>query len=120
MRLNIKPLSANEIWQGRRFKSPKYKVYEKTVLAMLPAIKVPSPPLKVHYRFGFSNVMSDWDNPIKGLQDILQKKYGFNDKDIYFAIVEKVIVKKGFEFIEFELSTFNPKSAELDRLSNLF
>jgi len=103
MIIKIKPLSVNQAWMGRKFKTPKYKAYEKTVLLMLKPLKIPPSPLKLVITFGFSNAQSDWDNPIKPFQDILQKKYGFNDCDIYEATVKKVIVKKGFEFIDFEI-----------------
>ena len=33
--------------------------------------------------------------------DILSKVYGFNDKNIYRLDLEKKIVKKGAEFIDF-------------------
>lgn len=29
MRINIKPISANEMWQGKKFKSPKYKAWRE-------------------------------------------------------------------------------------------
>lgn len=96
--LSIKPLSVNKCWQGRRFKTQEYKAYEKEVLMRLPAAKVPEPPYKVYYEFGMSNMQSDWDNPCKPTQDILQKKYGFNDRDIIEAHVKKVKVKKGEEY----------------------
>ncbi len=51
-----------------------------------------------YYEFGFRNTLSDFDNPIKPLTDILQKKYGFNDKDIHEARVRKVLVAKGEEY----------------------
>ena len=60
--------------------------------------------LKIVLKFGFSSKLADWDNPIKPFQDILQKKYKFNDSQIYKAIVIKEIVKKGNEFIEFEIN----------------
>lgn len=74
-------------------------------MTMLIAIKLPQPPFKVYYEFGMSNSQSDWDNPIKPLQDILQKRYNFNDKDIYEANVKKVKVKKGEEYIKFEITS---------------
>ncbi|SBV90598.1 conserved hypothetical protein [uncultured Dysgonomonas sp.] len=98
---NIKPLSVNEVWKGKRFKTEKYKQYENTLLWLLPKIKIPEPPYEIHFKFGFSNSLSDWDNPVKPTQDILSKKYGFNDKLIRKAIVETEIVKKGSEYIEF-------------------
>lgn len=106
MKIDIKPLSVNQVWQGRRFKTKTYKDYEKTVLNLLPKLKLPEGKLKLVIRFGFSSVASDWDNPIKPFQDILQKKYDFNDSRIYKAEIEKVIVKKGQEFIEFYIDEY--------------
>lgn len=102
----IKPLSINEAFKGRRFKTKDYQSYEKSVLLLLPKrIELPKPPYAVYFEFGFSNKASDWDNPVKPFQDCLQKKYGFNDKDIYEANVKKVIVPKGKEYIKFEINS---------------
>lgn len=102
---NVKPLSVNEAWQGRRFKSKKYTEYEKYMLSVLPNTKVSWADIKIELTLyvGFSNVAADLDNAVKPLVDILQKKYKFNDKNIYRLVVEKQIVKKGKEFIEFEI-----------------
>ena len=105
--INIKPLSVNECFQGRRFKTPKYKKYESELLKLLPDIEVLKPPYKVYFEFGLSSSLADWDNPIKPFQDILQKKYKFNDKDILEANVKKTKVKKGFEFIKFSIERIN-------------
>ena len=105
VQIDIKPLSVNKVWQGRRFKTKEYANYEKVVLLMLPLIKIPSPPYKVYYEFGLSNKANDWDNSIKPFQDILQKRYEFNDKEIYEAIVKKVIVPKGKEYIKFNIES---------------
>jgi Holliday junction resolvase RusA-like endonuclease len=88
-KLDIKPISVNDCWQGKRFKTSKYKKYERDLLLMLPIVELPSPPYKVYYEFGFSSASSDLDNPIKPLQDILQKKYGFNDKDIFEMVAKR-------------------------------
>jgi hypothetical protein len=40
MIIQIKPLSVNQVWQGKRFKTPKYKSYEMQLMLMLPPIKV--------------------------------------------------------------------------------
>ncbi len=104
-RINIKPLSVNEAWQGRRFKTDKYIAYCKLVTYMLPKIDIPEAPFEVFYNFGFSSASSDWDNPIKPIQDILAKKYVFNDKLIKRAVVETEQVKKGQEYFEFEIKT---------------
>lgn len=105
IKLMIKPLSINEAWQGRRFKTDDYKIYERYVLMMLPKIKIPEPPNKIYFEFGVSSKLFDWDNAVKPMQDILQKKYGFNDRDIFEAQVKKVIVEKGKEYIKFEINT---------------
>lgn len=102
-----KALSVNECWQGKRFKTQKYKQYERDLLLMLPQIKLPPPPYEIYLAFGLSNQLSDWDNPVKPLQDILQKKYGFNDREVLRATVEKVLVKKGAEYINFEILHYN-------------
>lgn len=103
MIISVKPLSVNQCWMGRRFKTKKYISYEKELLLLLPNIKIPEPPYKIYFKFGFSSKLSDWDNPIKPFQDILQKRYGFDDRDIFKAVVEKELVKKGCEFIEFNI-----------------
>ena len=100
-KLNEKPLSVNEAWQGKRFKTPIYKTYEETILLTMPKGKIDAEQmLRVEFFFGFSNKASDLDNPVKLLLDIAQKKYGFNDKNIYELNVRKCIVKKGDEFIQ--------------------
>jgi len=107
MKINIKPISINQCWAGRRFKTPNYKQFEKEVLLLLPKnYKVPLGSLKIVLKWGFSSKLSDWDNPIKPFQDILQKKYGFNDSRIFKAEVEKEIVKKGNEYIYFKIESY--------------
>lgn len=103
MKVQIKPLSVNQVWQGKRFKTPKYKAYEKELLLKLQPMDVPEGKLVLNIKFGLSSKNADWDNPIKPFQDVLQIKYGFNDRHIYKGVVEKVDVKKGEEFIEFSL-----------------
>lgn len=101
--IKVKPLSVNEAWQGKRFKTTKYEAYEKLVSVLLPSLKIPPPPYRVYYEFGFSNIQADWDNPIKSFQDVLQKKYKFDDKHIFEAHVKKTIVKKGCEYVKFNI-----------------
>ena len=104
MRVNIKPLSVHSAWQGRRFKTPTYKKYEQDLLFVLPQLKVSKNSLKIVYRFGFSSKLADLANPEKLVTDILCKKYGFNDNQIYEMQLFKEIVPKGAEFIEFEIT----------------
>ena len=106
-KLDIKPLSVNKAWQGKRFKTPEYKRYEKDVLMILPKLKVPDGDLSIYLEWGFSNLSSDWDNPIKPFQDILQKKYDFNDSRVMEATVKKVKVKEGDDYIKFKIISLN-------------
>lgn len=103
-RINIKPLSVNRAWQGKRFKTPEYKQYERDCLLLLKNRneKIEG-SLGILLIFGVSSTLADTDNPVKPFVDILQKKYGFNDNRIYTQIVRKVDVPKGLEFIEFRL-----------------
>ncbi len=103
IRIDVKPLSVNEAWMGRRFKSVVYSLYERDVLFKLKPLKLPDPPYKLSFVFGVSSSLADIDNPVKPILDILQKKYGFNDRDVYELHVKKQIVKKGFEFIDFKI-----------------
>lgn len=103
-KIKIRPLSINEAFRGRRFKTDKYQSYEQELMYILPKIKVPEGKLHLKLIFGLSNKLSDIDNPIKSFTDCLQKRYGFNDRHIYKLDVEKIDVKKGAEYIDFEIS----------------
>ncbi len=106
--INLKPLSINAAFQGRRYKTNKYKSYECAVLAMLPGdIDIPETgKLEIFLEFGVSSKGFDWDNAIKPFVDLLQRKYQFNDNRIYQALVKKTIVKKGDEFILFSIKKY--------------
>lgn len=106
MRINIKPISVNKAWKGRRFKTDEYKAYQQLLLYMLPDLDVPDGELELIVTFGFSSLASDFDNPVKPFVDCLQKRYGFNDKLIKRAVIEVRKVDRGSEFIEFELNGF--------------
>ena len=103
-KINVKPLSINEAFKGRRFKTPEYLVYEREVLLSLKFIKLRPGPYGLFIELGLSNKGADIDNPIKLISDILQKKFGFNDKDIYELYVKKKIVKKGEEYFYFSIT----------------
>lgn len=100
MRIDIKPLSVNAAWQGRRFKTPEYKAYERAILLMLRPLTIPEGELELILMFGCE---MDFDNPVKPFVDCLQKKYGFNDNRIKKATIEIFSVEKGKEFIDFEI-----------------
>ena len=103
-------MSTNRAWMGKRFKTYEYKAFERSLFFMLPKIKLPNAPYELIYEFGYSNQANDIDNAIKQTTDVLQKKYAFNDKEIYSMVVEKVIVPKGKEYIKFEIKTLTKKA----------
>lgn len=104
MRINIKPLSVNRAWKGRRFRSDDYKIFEEELMYLLPRdIEIPKWPLEIIFKFWLSSKLSDWDNPIKTAQDVISKFYWFNDRRIYKWTWEKFDVKKWEEFIDFDI-----------------
>ncbi len=101
MKVNIKPLSVNRTWQGKRYRTPEYKQYIHDVMYQLETVDIPRGPLELHIQVGLSNKQADLDNTAKPFIDILQKKYGFNDSRIYSLVMLKRIVPKGSEYISF-------------------
>lgn len=109
IKIEIKPLSTNDAWMGRRFKTSEYKAYEELLFYLLPKkVKIPEGKIKATYIFGLSSKAADGDNCIKQFQDILSKKYKFNDNRIYKWDIEKVDVKKGEEYLKFSLKKLSP------------
>lgn len=104
--IRIKPLSVNEAFQGKRFKTAKYDTFIRSMLYQLPKITLPQAPYSMNIVLGYSSKASDIDNGLKSLLDCLVKKYGFDDREIYQMNVKKEIVKKGSEFIKFEISHY--------------
>jgi len=111
IKMMIKPLSINAAFQGKRFKTNSYKQYEKALSYLLPA-SLPNlsakeisdcKRLKIVIEYGFSSPLADIDNPTKLVIDIMQKKYKFNDRYIYDMHLHKVDVKKGEEYIKFQI-----------------
>lgn len=103
MLVSIKPLSVNEAWKGKRYKTDAYNAYQNAALWLLPKMEIPTGDLSISFTFGFSTKAADIDNPVKPFLDILQKKYGFNDSRVMEMNVKKVVVPKGKEFIEFTI-----------------
>jgi len=106
MTMYVKPLSVNKAWKGKRFKTTSYKNYEKALLFSLPPYPIPKGFLSIRFCFGFSSILSDFDNPVKLITDILQKKYKFNDKLIRHCVIQVYIVEKGNEYFNFNISPY--------------
>ena len=106
-RIDIKPLSVNVGYTGRRWKTKEHREWERSMLFLLPRnLYLPKPPYKIFLKFGFSSGSSDWDNGIKFCCDVIANKYGFNDKLIRAGNVDTEIVPSMQEYIEFELKHY--------------
>lgn len=105
-RLNIKPLSVNEAYRGRRYSTSEHTTFKRLVGYSLKPLDIPKGKLEVYFEFGFSSAGSDVDNAVKSILDCLQKKYGFNDNRVYKIISEKVIVPKNKEYIKFKIKSY--------------
>ena len=103
-----KPMSVNECWQGRRFKTKKYKEYREYLQCTLPpCLSVPDKtPLMVVIEFWFSNSASDIDNPVKPVLDAIQDRYGINDKRVFKLEVEKKIVARWEDYFSYQIYTY--------------
>jgi Holliday junction resolvase RusA-like endonuclease len=103
--IKIKPLSVNEAFKGRKFRTAKYDKFISDCLLQLPkSIDFnENQNIKLAIEFGFSSSASDIDNCLKTFIDCLVKKYKVDDRYIYELHVFKNIVKKGEEFIKFKI-----------------
>jgi len=103
-RLPIKPLSVNEAYRGRRFATAKLKKFKADMALLLPKkIELPEGKMCIYFRFGVSSKNADGDNPTKAAQDAIAEVYKFNDKRVYEWHIVKEDVRKGEEFIEFNI-----------------
>lgn len=107
-KINIKPISVNKAYTGRRFKTPEHAEFKRQMLLLTPCICNVDiwPKMCLKIVFGFSNPKQDIDGALKQTIDALQDKYMFNDNQIYRLEVDKVIVPKGDEYIEFEFDEY--------------
>ena len=103
-KIDIKPLSANRAWYGRRFLTSEYKTYKQELHYLLPAIELEEGELKLEMEIGVQGLF-DIDNCLKPFIDILQTKYNFNDNKIVELRIKKKKVKKGLEYIKFKIKT---------------
>jgi Holliday junction resolvase RusA-like endonuclease len=103
--IKIKPLSVNEAFKGKKYRTDKYDLFIKNMMFLLPNnMNFPDEKnIKIAIIFGFSSSLSDIDNCCKSFLDCLVKKYKIDDRYIYEMHVFKEIVIKGQEFITFKI-----------------
>jgi len=103
MKIDVKPMTMNQAYRGRRYKTDLYKAYIRNCIFRLKPMEIPEGNLELHIQIGVSSKGFDLDNCLKPFIDILQKKYGFNDNRIYHIGAYKRIVPKGQEYISFSI-----------------
>lgn len=90
----LKPISVNEAFQGRRFKTKKCKEFCEDFLKVAPRKEMIRGMIEIEFRFYVKNhQMADYDNMIKITQDMLGKnKCGYieDDRKIYKATIYKI------------------------------
>ena len=95
--IKVKPLSVNQAWQGRRFKTRKYDDYIKECLYSLPKKpQIKAKRVAVEITFYLKNAeRSDTDNFLKPILDIIVKKgWILDDRYVYKITAEKVKSKQ--------------------------
>ena len=104
IRLPIKPLSVNECWKGRHFKTEKYKKYDEDLQFLLPRKRVKGEWFKVFYRFYLKSfASSDIDNLVKALQDnLVSAKIIPDDRKIVEMNIKKYRAKTDTIEVEIE------------------
>lgn len=91
--IEIKPLSINQAWQGRRYKTKLYDDYIKELLYLLPQkAQIKAKKVAVEITLYLKNAeRNDTDNFIKPLLDIIVKRgWIIDDRYIYKLIATKV------------------------------
>lgn len=103
--VKIKPLSINCAYRGKRFKTPAHDLYKRQLQSLLPyGLKIGEAPYCITLEFGTCK-SQDLDNNAKLFLDALVNKYGFDDRYIYELRLKKVAVKKGFEYVKFNIES---------------
>lgn len=107
--INIKPLSVNQAYvttkKGRRIKTEDYCAFEKEFLVKIKPFDMPHERVRLNLLFGIYK--GDNDNLVKATQDVLFKKLDLDDKIVFHTSVEKVIVPRGMQFIQFEFLKYD-------------
>ncbi len=106
----VKPLSVNQAWKGRKFKTMDHKIYERDVAYFLPHdIETLKGELEVKYTFYLKNYkMSDAANFEKILSDILvSNRIMEDDRYIKRIICQKEpVTRSEDERIDIEIRPF--------------
>ncbi len=97
--IEVKPLSINKAWRGRKFKTPEYIQFEKDCSYYLRNKKMIKGYVEIDYKFLLKNAkMTDVDNCVKTTQDQLVKAGIIeDDRKIKRFVAEKFQLDKNDE-----------------------
>ncbi len=107
-KIDIKPLSVNEAYKGKKYSTAKLKAYKRDMPLLLPSeLQLPPGRLVLLFRFHFKRKASDVDNCCKMAQDIIMEYYGEDDREIYMTLNEKIVDYNSPEYLEFEFFEYH-------------
>ena len=106
IKLQIKPLSINKAFQGRRYKTKEYDLWLEEGLRLLKAQKIEKTrgDVALDIKFFMKSDRSDIDNPLKTFLDLIVKASLIDDDRVIQAI-HLVKIKSKDERIEFEITS---------------
>lgn len=92
MIIELKPVSINKAFQGKRYKTVECKDFEKDFMILAPKQKMIKGIVEIEYKFYLKrHALTDYDNCIKVVQDLIVKcEYIEDDRKIYKATIYKI------------------------------
>ena len=102
IKIDLKPISVNASFQGRRFKTKECKAYESSLWYLLPNHKMIKGEVKIRFTFFLTTYKrTDISNLVKITEDILVKKgYIEDDRKVKEMVLRKEPSKKDYFLIE--------------------
>ena len=119
--LQMKSISTNKIWTGKRFLSAAARDFKKEahyrLLTNRSELKsqlaaAGDGELAIRFEFGLSRD-ADTDNCLKLVIDVLSAVMGIDDRRFRGVSAMKTKVKRGGEFIRFAISAFDESEFEV-------
>tara|TARA_Y100000310_G_scaffold93089_1_gene90668 strand:- start:1521 stop:1907 length:387 start_codon:yes stop_codon:yes gene_type:complete len=122
IKINIKPLTVNAVYVGRRYKTADYRAYREDVGWQLKGIEKIPGFVEINYKFYVRYWWGrDVDNMIKPIQDILVKNNIIDDDiNVIKVIAEKIAIpKEQDDFMEIEINPIKNETTKLWKLKKL-
>lgn len=116
LHIPVAALSTNKMYAGQKRRSVYYKAFRKKIFNFLSESKEYrrnqvslKGNLVLKMEVGFSSPLSDLSNVIKSIEDILVAFYDFDDRQIVRIEMDKVLVRKGDEYMDIVISQTRKK-----------